>query len=192
LPPFSSAFFGGFHEVSDFMKTNEIRPRRRKRKCKSCGALYMPDARHMRDQHYCSEPACQAASKKASHQRWLHSEKGAEYREPEENKRRVRGWRESTPGYWRRTVRKRPVALQDATESEAVDRETVADRLAVGALQDALLSQHAMVVGLIAHLSGSALQDTIAETTRRYVLLGQDILGNGPGSHLKGDYCHDN
>jgi hypothetical protein len=174
------------------MKPHQCRPRRRKRKCKSCGALYMPDARHIRDQHYCSKPACQTASKRASHERWLHSGKGAEYRDPEENKRRVRGWRESTPGYWRRTVRKRPVALQDTTESEAVDRETVASSLAVSALQEALFSQHAMVVGLIAHLSGSALQDTMAETTRRYVLLGQDILGNGPGSPLKGDYRHAN
>lgn len=174
------------------MKIHQPKPRRRKRKCKCCGALYMPDARHFHDQRYCSKPDCQIASRKASRQRWLDSDKGSDYRDPKENKRRVQVWRESTPGYWRRTVRKRPVALQDTTVSQPVDDKTFAHSLTDGALQDAFLSQPALVVGLIASLTGSALQDTIAETTRRYVLLGQDILGNGPGSPLKGDYRYAN
>jgi len=34
----------------------------------------MPDARHFRDQQYCSKPACRHASKLASQRRWLRSE----------------------------------------------------------------------------------------------------------------------
>lgn len=174
------------------MRTHQSRPRCRKRKCKCCGALYMPDARHLRDQHYCCAPGCRSVSKKASHQRWLDSDKGAEYRDPEESKRRVRAWRESTPGYWRRGGRKRAAALQETKTSQLVDVKTVTHSLTGAALQESFFLQPALVVGLIASLTGSALQETIAETTRRYVLLGQDILGNGPGSPLKGDHRYAN
>lgn len=147
----------------------------------------MPDARHFDDQKYCSKAACRGASKQASQCRWLRSDKGAEYRDPEENKRRVRLWREANPGYWKRTGRKNSAALQETTTPQPVDDKEVTSSLVVDALQDMSFSQPALVVGLIASLTGSALQETIAETSRRFVLLGQDILGNGPGSPKKGD-----
>jgi hypothetical protein len=169
------------------MKAQFPRKRRRKRKCKNCRELYMPDVRHFRDQNYCSKPDCRHASKLASHRRWYRSDKGAEYRDPEENKRRVREWREKHPKYWRRTGKAPLDALQDTTASEGVENQQVTPSLNDGALQDVNFLQPAMVVGLIASLTGSALQDTIAETSRRFVLLGQDILGEGPGSNPKGD-----
>jgi hypothetical protein len=149
--------------------------------------LYMPDVRHFRDQNYCIKPDCRHASKLASHRRWYRSEKGAEYRDPEENKRRVREWRKKHRKYWRRTVKAPSDALQDTTASEVVETQQVAPSLNDDALQDMNFLQPAMVVGLIASLTGSALQDTIAETSRRFVLLGQDILGEGSGSNPKGD-----
>jgi hypothetical protein len=88
------------------MNTKHPRKRSRKRKCKHCGQLYMPDARHLRDQQYCGAPSCRIASKRASHRRWLSSPKGAEYRDPVENKRRVCQWRKANPGYWRRVAAK--------------------------------------------------------------------------------------
>ena len=45
------------------------------------------------------------------------------------------------------------------------------------ALQDALRCQGPVLIGLIAHLSDSALQVDIAATSRRLLQLGQDILG---------------
>lgn len=146
----------------------------------------MPDARHFRDQEYCLKSGCRAASKRVSQRRWLLSEKGAEYRDPEENKRRVRLWRDANPGYWKRTAKKPPDALQETRISQPVDNQEVAPSLVADALQETCFSQPALVVGLIASLTGSALQETIAETSRRFVLLGQDILGNGPGA-TRGD-----
>jgi len=169
------------------MKAHSPGTRRRKRKCMCCRDLYMPDARHFRDQQYCAKAACRHASKLASHRRWLRSEKGAEYRDPEENKRRVREWRGTTPGYWKRTGRKRSVALREMIKPEAIEGQQVATGLVFDALQDMSFTQPALVVGLIASLTGSALQETIVETSRRFVLLGQDILGNGPGIAKIGD-----
>ncbi len=167
------------------MKAQYPRKRRRKRKCKCCRELYMPNLRHFRDQNYCSKPDCRHASKLASHRRWYRSDKAADHRDPEENKRRMREWRQAHPKYWCRTVKAPPDALQETTASEVVEDQQVAASLNDDALQDMNFLQPAMVVGLIASLTGSALQDTIAETSRRFVLLGQDILGEGPGSNPK-------
>jgi hypothetical protein len=54
------------------------------------------------------------------------------------------------------------------------------------ALQSATLMHPAMVVGLIAQMTGNALPNAIVETTRHLLLLGQDILGVGPGIHPTG------
>lgn len=168
------------------MKAQYPRKRRRKRKCKCCGELYLPDARHFHDQQYCSEPGCRKASKRASQRKWLMSEKGAEYRDPEESKRRVREWRVAHPDYAKLTGGRPSRALQETRNAEHVGIQEVASRLSEMALQEMSFAQPALIVGLMAHLTGSALQETIVETSRRFVLLGQDILGNGPGSNPKG------
>jgi hypothetical protein len=43
-------------------------------------------------------------------------------------------------------------------------------------LQDVLSAQPAVLIGLIAHIVGSPLQDDIVRTTGRLLRLGQDIL----------------
>ncbi len=82
------------------MKAQYPRKRRRKRKCRCCGELYLPEARHFRDQEYCPKAECRRGSKRASQWSWLMSEKGAEYRDPEENKRRVREVKEEGEYYY--------------------------------------------------------------------------------------------
>ena len=135
------------------MKAQYPRKRRRKRKCKCCRELYLPDARHFGDQNYCTKPTCRHASKLASHRRWYRSEKAAVHRDPEENKRRVREWRQEHPEYWRRTVRKAADALRETSPSQPIDEQALAPGLDRDALQDMNFLQPAMVVGLIASLT---------------------------------------
>ena len=52
-------------------------------------------------------------------------------------------------------------------------RNCLSDRLA---LQEALIAQPAVLIGLIAHIVGTPLQDDIVRTTDRLLRLGQDIL----------------
>ena len=151
----------------------------------------MPDSRHFRDQKYCSAPACRKASKKASHQRWLESDKGAEYRDPEEIKRRVREWRAVHPGYWKRKGLVNSDALQETKSPEPVDVKDVIASLAFPALQDLTDTQRVLYVGLIALLTGNTLQETIESDCHRIVLLGQDILDNVSGINPKGDREND-
>jgi hypothetical protein len=56
------------------------------------------------------------------------------------------------------------------------------------ALQDVFFMQPAVLVGLIAHLTGLALQDDIAATARRLQQLGRDILAGS--SHHTGGLPH--
>ena len=51
------------------------------------------------------------------------------------------------------------------------------------ALQDVLVMQPAVMVGLISMMTGSALQDDIAATTLALLIKGQDILGGSLWSH---------
>jgi hypothetical protein len=48
--------------------------------------------------------------------------------------------------------------------------------------QDSLLSQPALLVGLIAALTGHVQQDAIAASIRSFLARGEDILRMGPGS----------
>jgi hypothetical protein len=121
-------------------------------KCFHWHELFTPDARNATRQRYCSKPACQKQSKAESQRRWLQKEENRDYFRGAEHVLRVQRWRSAHPGYWRRAKRS-PVALQDA-----------------------LITQPAVMVGLIAQLTGYALQDDIARAARRMQQLGNDIL----------------
>ena len=155
--------------------------RGRRRKCRHCGKLYSPDPRNRWHQRYCSEPACQAASKAASQGRWSRSRRGRGYFRGRANVLRVQAWRKAHPGYWRR-VRKRAgkaVALQDDCRPEPLGAQGDKSNLNADALQDVLSTQDPLLLGLVANLAGSALQDDIDLTARRLIGLGLDIQGRG-------------
>ena len=95
--------------------------RNRRRKCLCCGGLYMPGRRNAYHQEYCSEPACRAASRKASRRRWLAKPENRNYHCGACQAARVRAWRKAHPGYWHR---KAP-ALQDLLLAQDVASEEV-------------------------------------------------------------------
>jgi hypothetical protein len=90
---------------------------------------------------------------------------------------RVQTWRKANPGYWRNSKRKGRGALQDMliTQVSADQRQAAQDD--AGALKETLTTQSPLLVGLISHLAGSALQEDIAQMTRRLHSRGRAVLG---------------
>jgi hypothetical protein len=68
---------------------------------------------------------------------------------------------------------------------QETQKQQLDDGLTPQALQDAFFMQPAVLVGLIAQLTGLSLQDDIAMTARRLQQLGHDILC-GSTQHLGG------
>ena len=153
------------------------RPRRRK--CLHCGKLFTPDARNRRHQRYCSVPACRKASKAASQRRWLAKPANRDYFRGPAHIARVQAWRQAHPGYARRSTHDSPPALQDDCMTQASDQADKTALLIHSALQDLLVAQPYVLIGLIANLTGSPLQDDIYRTGRRLEQLGRDILATG-------------
>ena|SRR5438105_690164 len=155
--------------------------------CLFCGAMFRADRRNTRHQKYCSEAGCRKASKAASRRAWLAKPENRDYFRGPENVARVQSWRAAHPGYWRRPRGqrgKRPgaaIALQDLCPAQAIEIADDAQGVLQPALQDLLLDQPAVLVGFIAQLTGSALQDDIARSTRRLLELGHDILAGRVG-----------
>jgi len=148
--------------------------------CCNCNELFTPDARNRHHQNYCAQPQCRKASKRSAQQRWLNSDKGAGYFSDEDNKRRVREWRKAHPGYWKRKKTRSaapPVALQDFSNSQVIENTENSEISDNHALQDFCFLQPALIIGLISTLTGSTLHDDIANTSRRLIDSGRDILG---------------
>ena len=156
------------------------RRRRRQRTCRHCKKLYLPDPRTRDRQKHCSAPECKCASKAWRQRRWVNSPAGRNYFREPDNVERVQQWRKAHPGYWRRKRPKVENALQDDCASQPLARQEDKEQLNVIALQDDCLMQPALVVGLIANLTGSTLQDDIALTIRKMHAYGQNILGTCP------------
>ena len=135
--------------------------RHRRRKCRSCGELFRPDPRNLRHQHYCSKPPCRQASKAASQRRWLDKSQNRDYFRGSANVQRVRAWRATHPGYWRRTDPQAEVALQEDSMAQAVELTGKSPNLAEIALQELFCAQPFVLIGLIANLTGSALQEAM-------------------------------
>lgn len=147
---------------------------RGQRKCKHCHRLFRPDPRNRRHQ-YCSEQPCRAASKAASQARWLGHPENQDYFRGEAAVGRVRAWRSQHPGYWRKSP-DTGSPLQE-TRSEQVIESTYKNDVSVRSpLQDVISAQPAVLIGLIAHITGTPLQDAITAAADRLLRLGNDIL----------------
>jgi hypothetical protein len=133
----------------------------RRRKCRYCRDLFHPDHRNLRHQHYCSKPACRQASKADSQRRWLNKAQNRNYFRGAMNVQRVRDWRAAHPGYWRRPGTPTKVALQEDSMTQATETNKKSAILVDPALQDLLFDQPVVLIGLIAQLTGTALQEAM-------------------------------
>ena len=147
-----------------------------RKKCRHCSELFVPDARNTKRQKYCHKPDCRKASKHASQQHWLSKPENQDYFRGPEHVKRVQAWRKANPGYWRRTASKRPDALQDRLILKPSEITQQNSQFESTALQDLLMTQSTVLIGLIANFTGDTLQDNIANTVRRLQQLGQDIV----------------
>lgn len=161
---------------------------KRRHKCKNCGMLFWPDPRNANKQKYCSELDCRKASKTAAQRRWSGKKRNRNYFQGVVHVIRVQEWRQQHPGYWRRTK----TALQDHSTRKPTNKQAVGNDLTKTALQDLLIAQHAVVIGIIANLTGNTLQDHIVSTARNMQQLGQDILNSSPHIFQGGDHGHKN
>lgn len=146
-------------------------------KCLHCIVFFIPDARNRAKQRYCCKEGCRQASKAASQRAWLSKPGNADWWKGEANVIRMQEWRRTHPGYSRRRGPRRRVALQVLLNPQpAAPQPPVAPDAAV-ALQDDWKQQPPMVVGLIAHLTGLALQEDIDPILRSMHSHGRAILG---------------
>ena len=154
-----------------------------KKKCCNCKRLFRPDPRNAKRQKYCSQSDCRKASKASSQKRWLQKPENRDYFRGAENVQRVQQWRKAHPGYWRRKPKTNANALQDPLIQQRIENKQNPAGLASDALQDSLITQPYVLIGLIAQLTGYVLQDDIAMAARRMQQLGIDILN----PHQKGE-----
>jgi hypothetical protein len=149
-----------------------------RRKCRCCNLFFTPDRHNPRRQFYCAAPDCRRASKAASQQRWLRQPANRDYFRGAANVERVRQWRHTHPGYWKRATSRSNQGQPAA--GKALNSETTscnAPRPAPVALQDFVLTEHPAFVGLIALVTGRTLQEDIAAVGRHLLLQGKNILG---------------
>jgi len=154
-----------------------------KHKCLYCKQLFQPDPRNAHHQDYCLEPACRKASKAQSQRRWLQKPDNRDYFRCQENTRRVQEWRKRTPGYWRNKKSEKsavPEPLQEVCDAQPAAVVEVAQAGEPSALQALWFLQPAVLVGLIATMTGDSLQEDIAATARMLLRKGQDIMGRAP------------
>ncbi len=150
----------------------------KKKRCRNCRRLFIPDHRNRSRQKYCKKSECRRASKIASQKTWLNKPENTDHFKGPVNVQRVREWRKKNPGYWKRS--KKQIALQDPLKVQPAENIEDKDPFTNNALQDFLRAQPPVIVGLIANFTGSALQDDIASTLLRMKKYGQDILCSQP------------
>jgi hypothetical protein len=164
-----------------------------KSNCQNCKRVFHPDHRNMTRQRFCSKPECRHASKVDAQRRWRQQPDNLDYFKGSVHVERVQQWRREHPGYWRRQVPEadpRPDALQETLTAQEMETQTLQEGIAnpepgaanpePDALQDSFFLQPTVLVGLIAQLTGLALQEDIALMARRLQQLGRDILQGSP------------
>jgi len=148
------------------------------RPCAHCGHRFNINPRVGLRHRFCAKPDCTRASRASARKRWLRKNGGRKYFDGEENTERVRTWRNRHPRYWRRKSR-----IQRSRRNGFVLTKRLSSVLRYVALQDTIDTHLALKIGIISHVSGATLQDTIAKELRRLMLRGHAILrGKKPKS----------
>ena len=148
------------------------------RKCSHCHIFFKPDPRSKGRQTFCSLPDCRQASKKVSQKKWLQKPQNKNYFCGPDNVRRVQLWRDKNPGYSKRSqfASNTPEPLQDSLIAQDTENKEETEVLKQDPLQELLMAQPSVLIGLIAHLTGSTLQDDIVRTGLKLRELGEDFL----------------
>jgi hypothetical protein len=153
-------------------------PKKTTRPCAHCGDRFNINPRVGTRHRFCAKPECMRASRVHARKRWLRKNGGRKYFGGKQNTDRVRTWRNRHPRYWRRKTRLRRVKL-----SGFVLTRRLSSMLRYVALQDTIDTHLALKIGIISHLSGATLQDTIAREMKRLMMRGNAILrGRKPKS----------
>ena len=187
-------------------------------RCEHCNDYFQPNYRHIKRQKFCNKTECKKASKRKSQKKWLNKDENKDYFKGKDNVERVQKWRKKNPGY----SKKRNKPLKDSTNQNNKESQRDKDislnvNLNVDALQDSLnqnieinqkdkvvfsedalqdlcFSQPAVLIGLIANLTGNALQDNIEEIIQSMQDVGLNIINNstltkGGKNDGKESYC---
>lgn len=164
-------------------------------KCPHCKRVFIPDYRNRGRQKYCACAQCQAASKRASQERWRAKPENRDYFRGGENVKRVQQWRAEHPGYWKRQPRKPRRTLQETSSEQVILSQELTPKqvsqVSAPALQDLCEVKTPLLVGLIAQFTDAALQEDIAVYTRRLIARGQDILDQPSRRLTKGNTVYD-
>jgi len=139
--------------------------------------MHIQDPRSKR-QRFCHQVPCKRASRALSQRQWLSKPQNRDYFAGPLNTERVREWRKSNPGYWRKWKPAQGKPLQDLIDMYLAHIERVAiidDQIQ---LQDFIKAQTAIMVGFTSIFSGTTQQDEIATILRSCLVRGGDVFGN--------------
>jgi len=156
--------------------------RKTTRKCLHCRAPFTADRRKSKEQRFCGTKECRKASKAKSQRQWLRKSENKNYFRGPDNSKRSGQWRRANPGYRRKkSPSTQSVQQDDCDEQHAVVVDVLGlDRDDVQ--QDVFSMQPALLVGLIAIMTGHVQQEDIAASIRSFLARGEDILRMRPGS----------
>jgi hypothetical protein len=156
-------------------------------KCRHCHEEHAADRRNRGRQRYCHKPECRRASKEFSQRQWRNRPENRNYFRGGDQCDRVRQWRQAHPGYWRHKRPRTGDALQDTSMPQVAGNPAVETagppvcNHSAAALQEVCQPHPALIVGLIAFITGLALQDDIAARALFLLNRGRDILRMVPG-----------
>ena len=149
----------------------------------------MPNLRNWWHQKYCTKSECRHASKAESQRRWLSKPENRDVFRGSANVERVRQWRAKNPGYWKRPANTHGT-LQELVPApipaQAPENKEAAEKTSSPPLQDFVTSQDPLLLGLIAHLIDSPLQENVEKATLGLLQKGRNILGLRSGIKPKG------
>lgn len=158
--------------------------KRKKRRCRNCGRLFIPDPynyRHKHYQQYCSDLECRKASKKASDKKYRRKMANSlEYRQKES--KRVQEYRLEHPNY----KKKRKKVGKNVSEREDLRDFVPVEKLReeMSVLRDIAIWQETVFKGLVSYLTDDVLRDDIGLKCNRLYDRGMEVSGMAPGTDI--------
>ena len=151
--------------------------KRRRKKCRNCGRLFIPNRFNHHHQTYCSNPECRRVGKRASDRKYRKKQSvKLDFRLKESH--RVQVYQKKNPTYWKNRKKDSKKSSEKELLHDFAQVEKLQNDIAV--LRDIAIWQGTAFKGLVSYITDEVLRDDIGVSCNRLYDRGKEVSGMGP------------
>ena len=185
-----------FHRVH-LQSAGDIMSELQEIECKNCHIMFIPSKHNIHSQEYCTKVECKRVSHNKSQAKYRKKACNQTLEKRIKNSNYVKDWQKRNSGYWKKYRKKRKKSKTKSLKSNTaqaqksdIGKEVLSDFVMTNTVKNhsfeimqltaTVKYQNNIITGLISHLTGSLLSDSMDFQKNVFYDIGKSVSGKSP------------